>query len=111
MPATKRPINVIVGGRGRNVVQSKPTWWIETTPDGHLVHCGRLLAAQDPAQILAEPKKCGRCKRPAVTATARGRAYHSRCEGWLEVLPDDIANQVIFGVAADLHAAITAMNY
>lgn len=107
--AGKRPFITTVAGQQRTVVQSKPAWWVEQRGhDDHVIHVGRLLDKQEPIQILAEPKPCSRCKTPAVTATARGRAHHPQCEGWLEVLPDDLANQVIFGVAADLRARVTA---
>lgn len=106
-PRKPKVIEVALGGKHRSVVQSKPDWWVEQLPEGdHVLHYGRLWDRQQPLQMLETPKPCTRCKRPAEVATSRGRAHHPQCEGWLEVLPDQSVNTILFGIAADLDARI-----
>lgn len=96
-----KPKIVTVGRKAVTVVESKPTYWVE---DNGAVHLGRLLDGQAVLKFLDDPKPCSRCKTPALTATTRGRAHHVQCEGWLDRLPDQSENQIVFGIAADLNA-------
>ncbi|MGQ0774582.1 MAG: hypothetical protein ACT4NY_09215 [Pseudonocardiales bacterium] len=61
-------------------------------------------------QLLPEPKPCTRCRTPARTATARGRAVHLNCEGWLDVLTTEAIAKVLFGVAVDLGATVVEVS-
>lgn len=104
---TQGPRTAVLDGVRRHVVATSTTTWTEQLPTGQLVHhVGKLLDGQTVGKWLAEPKPCTRCKQPCQTATPRGRAVHDTCEGWTNVLTDELYAQVVFGVAADLGAAI-----
>lgn len=105
---TPKTQTVLLHRRHRTVVLAKPWGWVERLDDGQLViHPGKLLTGgQEPLKALPEAKPCTRCKRPAWTATARGRAFHETCEGWSHAIPDTLFGQIVFGVAADLGAGV-----
>lgn len=107
-PRPKLPLTVTVDGRARHVIATTPKVWTEQEPSGRLRHhVGKLLLdGQAPSKVLDKPKPCTRCKQPSWAATALGRARHDACEGWTSVLPDEAFARVIFGVAADLGAAL-----
>lgn len=104
----KLPMAITVEGARRLVVGIEKDRWIEREPSGRLVHhVGKLLLdGQSPSKWIDEPRKCSRCKQLTHTTTKLGRPIHDTCEGWLNVMPDELAAQVIFGVAVDLGAQI-----
>lgn len=107
MARKSKPITVTIGGRRRHIVHRAPAFWTEQLADGQLVHhAGKFQLDQPQAKWLATPKPCSRCKQPCQTATPLGRAVHDSCEGYLNVLPDEIEAQIIFGVAVDLGAQL-----
>lgn len=107
MKRLKPPFRMRIYGQLREVVRLDTMSWTERRPDGRLVTWpGRLLPAQEPGQILDEPKPCSVCKEPAITATARGRAHHMWCEKRWTILPDEQLAKIIHGVARDLGAQI-----
>lgn len=104
----KLPITLTIDGRRRHIIAIEKTYWTEREPSGRLVHhVGKvLLDGQPEVKLIEKPRKCGRCKGDTFTTTKLGRPIHDTCEGWLNVLPDDLNAQVIFGVAVDLGATI-----
>jgi hypothetical protein len=107
----KLPIDVTVGGVRRHVVHmttKTPYVWTEQEPSGRLVHhVGKLLLdGQTPTKTIDPPRPCSVCKTPTVTTTMRGRPIHDTCEGWGNVMPDELEAQVIFGIAVDLGASV-----
>jgi hypothetical protein len=111
----KLPIDVTIGGVRRHVVHMTtkiPHVWteLETLPDGRarlVHHVGKLLLdGQTPTKLIEKPRPCSICKTPTYTTTMRGRPIHDTCEGWGNVMPDELEAQVIFGIAVDLNATI-----
>lgn len=107
-PKFEVPFTVKVDGRRRRVVVREKEFWTEQLLDGRLAHhMGRLMMeGQAAGKWLDEPKICKTCKQPAQIATPLKRAFHPHCEGWLNVLPDDLNDQVVFGVASMLGAYV-----
>lgn len=94
-------------GQRVRVVYTAPQFWTELTDDGRLVHhAGKLVEKPTPGKWLDVPKPCSVCKQPCQTTTPRGRAVHDSCEGWTNVLTDELNAQVIFEVAAALNAQV-----
>lgn len=112
MAKPKLPIDVTVGGVRRHVVHMDTKTWTEqeTTGDGgvRLVHhVGKLLLdGQTPTKLIETPRPCSVCKNPTITTTMRGRPIHDTCEGWGNVLPDELEAQVVFEVAVQLGASV-----
>lgn len=107
MARKPKPTTVTVGGVKRDVLDRATKYWVERDPGGRvIIHAGRLLESQEPGTLLDEAKPCTVCKGATVTATARGRAVHPTCEGWLDVIPDAIHARIVSGVAADLGATV-----
>lgn len=104
----KVPFMVTVGGVRRRVVHMTNQTWTEQESSGRLVHhMGKLLLeGQTPTKLIDKPRPCSKCKQPTITTTMRGRPIHDTCEGWLNVMPDELEAQVIFGIAVDLGATI-----
>lgn len=102
------PMTLTVAGTRRHIVGMNAEVWTEREPSGRLVHhVGQLLLnGQTPTKLIAKPRKCSVCKGPTYTTTTGGRPIHDMCEGLLNILPDDLAARVIFGVAVDLGASI-----
>lgn len=104
---TTDPIRVRVGGVTRLVVLRTAFCWVEREPSGrHVVHLGALLLEQPQFYEREDPKPCTRCKEPTTQSTKRKRARHDSCENTLDVLVDDVALAIEFGVAADLGATM-----
>lgn len=107
-PRQQKPFTVKVWGKNRNVVHRGKGFWIERLDDGALVsHGGNLLDGQVVHKTLPEPSKtCSKCKQPTDRTTPRGRGVHDNCGNQLDVLPDHVYWQVVFGIAADLGATL-----
>lgn len=112
-PKFEAPFTAIVDGRRRRVVVWNKDFWTEQLPDGELVHhMGHLMmTGQANGKWLEQPKTCKTCKQPAQIATPLKRAFHPHCEGWLNLLPDDLNAQVIFGVASMLGASMISDSF
>lgn len=108
----KLPIDVTVDGVRRHVVHMTTTMtgatWTEQeiTPDGHvrLVHHVGKLLLDGPTETrwIDTPRPCTKCKQPTQTTTTLGRPIHDTCEGWLNVMPDDVAAKALFEAALEL---------
>jgi hypothetical protein len=107
-PMFEVPFTVTLDGRRRRVVVREKEFWTEQLPGGELIHHGGrlMMEGQAAGKWLEQPKICKTCKQPSHIATPLKRAFHPHCEGWLNVLPDDLNNQVIFGVASMLDAYV-----
>lgn len=112
MPARKQqPFTVKVWGESHYVVHRGKGFWVSQLRDGTLVsHAGNLLDGQKQHKTITTPKPCSKCKQPCWTTTPRGRAIHDTCEGFADVMPDEVHWAVVFGIAADLGATLVTGN-
>lgn len=112
MGRPKLPLDVTIGGIRRHVVHMSPKTWTEQEPSGRLVHhVGKLLLdGQTPTKWIEAPRPCSVCKTPTHTTTMRGRPIHDTCEGWGNVMPDELEAMVVFHVALDLGAQVITHN-
>lgn len=107
MPPAK-PFTLRVGGEDFTVVYTSPKFWVSQLPNGQRrVHIGKLHKKRPPpTKVIRKSKTCSKCKKPAWTTTARDRALHASCEGFVDTLPDDVAEKMIFDYAAYAKAQI-----
>jgi hypothetical protein len=100
----KLPIDVTVGGVRRHVVHMDTKTWTEQEASGRLVHhVGKLLLdGPTPTKFIETPRPCTVCKSPTYTTTMLGRPIHDACEGWTNVMPDDVEARALFEAAVAL---------
>ncbi len=113
-PKEFQPYTVTIGGKRHHVVGETKDCWIERLDSGrHVFHVGRIHLGGPPPSYWDDgpPRPCTQCKLPShwttkPRGTLRGRAVHPMCENTLDVMPDHIEAQVIFGAAVDLNATL-----